>query len=257
MSTATHDDNDQEGFEQRLLTALTEIDRDRPAVAPAVDRSRPARHFGRILRPAALGIVAALAITGAVVASGVLSPRAFEPAGKVQVAGDNLAAKGYGCAPNATVTMSLDGQPIGTVVAGADGEFSASVPIPPTTSVGAHQATASCVDAAGEAVVQTATITIVTTRPALGPVVNANEIEGVPGGQVVLTVGPVKSGSDVQVTLDGRPFTTLHASADGWLAAPVALPADISLGTHELRAVGVVPDGRTFDQTSEVSVTAK
>jgi hypothetical protein len=38
--------------------------------------------------------------------------------------------------------------------------------------------------------------------------------------------------------------------------APLTVPADIAIGDHLFRATGTVPDGRTFDQTTEVSVTA-
>ena len=258
MSIETHDRGDQGNFEQSLLLALTEADRNRPVInTESADPTRPNQTFRRVWRPAAFGIAAALIITGAVAASGVLGPRLFEPDGGVKVAGDQLAAKGSGCAPHAVVTISLDGKSIGTVVAVADGSFSASVPIPATATVGKHVAQASCVDAAGLPVVQTASITIVTTRPALGPEVNAVLVEGVPGGQVVVRVGPVKAGSDVAVTLDGRPFTMLHAGADGWLDAHFELPVDTSLGSHWLRATGSVPDGRAFDQSTEVTVISR
>jgi hypothetical protein len=243
-------------FEDRLLASLTDIDSRRPKIEPvagaAPARTRPLR----LLRPAVLGVTAALAIAGAVVAAGVIAPRLFEPSGVPQVAGDQLAAKGSGCAASATVTVSLDGQVIGTVKAFESGDFSASVPIPADTTAGRHDVTVSCPAGDGSQVVQTAAIEVVTERPPLGPVMNANLVTATQGGTVTLNIGPVKAGTDVAVTLDGKPLTTLHATADGRLVAPLTVPADIAIGDHLFRATGTVPDGRTFDQTTEVSVTA-
>lgn len=94
-------------FQDRLEASLTQIDAQRPVVSPAAGAAEavgPARIVRRMVRPVAVGIVASLAITGAVVASGVLSHPDFQPGGGIQVAGDTLVAKGTGCASGATVT---------------------------------------------------------------------------------------------------------------------------------------------------------
>ena len=67
------------------------------------------------------------------------------------------------------MTVTLDGQPFGTVTADRDGLFIVMSKVPAGTSLGKHEMQSTCLDGAGKAVVQTATITVVTAPPSLPP----------------------------------------------------------------------------------------
>ena len=144
------------------------------------------------------------------------------------------------------------------MTASESGDFStASIRIPLDVAEGAHVVQASCLDNSGKSVVQTATIQVVTTRPSHGPAMDANALQAVPGGQAVINGGSVKIGTDVVISLDGRPLTTIHMAEGGDFTVTIALPDDIAIGTHHVRAVGTAPDGGTFDQTVELVVVGE
>jgi hypothetical protein len=85
------------------------------------------------------------------------------------VAGGAHVEKGSGCAANAAVTVTLDGRQVGTTIAEATGEFAVTSQIPVGTSLGSHQLEASCADAAGKTLVQTAEVSVVADAGSLTP----------------------------------------------------------------------------------------
>ena len=248
MITETHDDEGpQGGFERRLLDALTQFDMDRPE--PAVGASetrRPIRLFRRVKRPVTLGLVAAFVVgcaSGAVMTAANHSGSGVSPADDtnhsgpgISLVGSNYAGNGYAFfrfAPGA----DLEGVVSCTV--GGQG-----TPNPD----GITESTTTCLGANGE----TIGTLVVETRPRGGLEVFWPDVW--PGGPATVWVGPLKPASDVAVSLDGGRLATFKADASGYVSEGVTMPAGVSLGKHQLRAVGVAPDGGVFDRAIELTV---
>lgn len=91
----------------------------------------------------ALGIVAAL---GGVQVAGAQ----YSEAPTVEIddttveAGDELGVTGSNCPPGSTVTLTIDGEVVGTTTAGDDGTFATDVTVPAGLTPGTYTLTAEC-----------------------------------------------------------------------------------------------------------------
>jgi hypothetical protein len=206
----------------------------------------------RVGRPAAIGLVAALVVTGAAVATSILGPATFQPAGD-GVAGQQLTAKGSGCAANAMVTVTLDGQQIGTATADANGLFIVEARVPAGTSLGQHELRSTCDDGAGQAVVQTTTIDIVTAPESLGPKTFLAGY-GIAGQELAAKGSGCAANATVTIALDGRQVGTATADRDGFFGISAQVPAGTALGQHELKSTCVDGTGQAVVQTTTISV---
>lgn len=254
MST-TQEREFEGGFEGRLLAELTEIDRIRPAAraeaedAASVGPRRPRLRW----RPMALGVAGVLLVAGTVVASGVLGPRNFEPYGDTVIPGEDVGVKGSGCAVATTVTISMDGREIGTTTSNASGAFDFQRALPAGTAMGEHALQASCAGPDGKSVVQNSKFTVVAVRPTTAPAIDVSG-EMTPGGEVLVKGGAAKANTQVSILLDGRPLGTTNSDANGSFSAYLTLPDTITVGSHELRAVAIAPDGGEFNQPFQFEV---
>jgi hypothetical protein len=206
----------------------------------------------RLWRPAALGLLATLVVAGAVVAAGALWPKSFQAAGSA-VAGQQYLAKGSGCAADAAVTVTLDGKPFGTAVAGANGEFAVMATVADGTSLGNHEMTSTCANASGQNVVQTVTIEVVAAS-ALWP----KDFQGAGSavaGQTYLAKGSgCAAGAAVTVTLDGKPFGTASAGNNGEFAVMATVADGTLLGNHEMTSTCAGADGQNVVQAVTIEV---
>jgi hypothetical protein len=256
MST-THDDAAGGPFEDRLLAALTEFDRDR-AAEPV--RTAPAARSGRRVRvrwqAGAIGVVAALAVAGAVVASGVLDRPRFETFGGTVLPGDQLGMKGGGCAAGATVTLAMDGTEIGMATASEWGSFDFVQPLPADFALGEHHLTATCAAADGRALRQDATFTVAAVRPTIRPGVDVWG-DFTPGGQILVKGGMVTPGSEVSILLDGSRLGTATAGEVGSFDTTLTLPDDVAAGRHVIEAIGTTADGGAYDQSFPIEVASR
>jgi hypothetical protein len=145
-----------DGFESRLLRALTEADARRPATAAAPARSPRLRRR----RPAVLvaAVLLALAVAGGATTAAAIAfkpdrPDKVFPLGTKTVLkpGEWTGIKGMGCQPGSVVTVKLDKVTLGkttaetdTSIPGVVGWFVARVTIPKSTAPGTHTLTATC-----------------------------------------------------------------------------------------------------------------
>jgi LPXTG-motif cell wall-anchored protein len=104
------------------------------------------------------------------------------------VAGAQVTFTGGGCANDATVTITMEGVQLGTVVADGKGNFSATVTIPAGTSLGVHTLTASCLDPSGNPLTITQTITVVSAESTL-PKTGTDVAEYVGLGLALIALG--------------------------------------------------------------------
>jgi hypothetical protein len=76
------------------------------------------------------------------------------------------------------------------------------------------------------------------------------------GGSVTLSGSGFAPSSEVEITIESTPRTldTVTANASGEIAVTVAIPSDLSAGTHTLKGTGVTPDGATLVLSATVSI---
>ncbi|ADO70145.1 adventurous gliding motility protein AgmC [Stigmatella aurantiaca] len=146
-----------------------------------------------------------------------------------------------------TVTVIVDGVPVGTTPASASGSWSFT-PTAPLLG-GSHTVRATATDAAGNTSAQSNTNTfIVDTTAPTAPVVTT------PANGAVLTdttptySGTAEAGSTVTVIVDGAPVGTTTASAGGsWSFTPTAPLAD---GSHTVKATATDAVGNTGPESN-------
>ncbi|WP_426745386.1 Ig-like domain-containing protein [Myxococcus faecalis] len=149
--------------------------------------------------------------------------------------------------PGATVTVSVDGNTVGTVTAGPDGSW--SIPGNSSLNDGPHTVTATAEDAQGHTATDSNTFTVDTstrvaiTTPAEGAVVNTAE---------VTYTGTAEPGAEVTVTVDGTVVGTVTAGPDGsW-----SVPGNSSLadGSHTVSVTAEDEHGHTATDTHTFTV---
>jgi uncharacterized delta-60 repeat protein len=149
-----------------------------------------------------------------------------------------------------TITVSLDGAPIGSVTADALGAWSLVVPSP--LEQGPYTATATATDAAGNTSQPSAPrgFTVDTVAPA-APVLTA------PASFVNTTTpaisGTAEAGSTVRVSVDGSLVGTVTASASGTWS--FTLPSALTQGAHTATATATDMAGNTSTASETRSFT--
>ncbi|MDR2973689.1 MAG: Ig-like domain-containing protein, partial [Propionibacteriaceae bacterium] len=158
--------------------------------------------------------------------------------------------------PGATVTVSVDGAPVGTAVVQPDGTWT----LTPTTplAVGPHQVTATQNNGAGDSPAATSDFTVTeptgpadTTPPAApvitGPVDGSTTTDNTP-----TITGTGEPGATVTVTVDGTPIGDAVVQPDGtWTLTPTTPLAD---GPHTIGATQKDPAGNQ-SPPAQVGVT--
>ncbi|HEX9993981.1 MAG TPA: hypothetical protein VGB14_13715 [Acidimicrobiales bacterium] len=126
---------------------------------------------------ALLTVLLALAAASPAGAQGYGEPITVSP-------GEVIEVSGTGCAPGDEVVIALDGETLKVVTADADGSFTATVQIPPDTSLGLHTLTATC----SGGVVLTLTLNVVAsgTLPITGSSDRTGLIVGIGAALIVL-----------------------------------------------------------------------
>ena len=171
----------------------------------------------------------------AVVAAPVMvSPLTGETvtSGAVQVSGT--------AAPGATVQVTLDGQPMGTAIAGENGAWSLLAQVP---SPGEHALGASIVNGLGQVVsagepISVTVASLAVRSPSLdGDLLTANLAAG-----VVTLTGSGEPGSTVEVLVDGKPVGQAVVDEQGrWtLPADIRAPGVYSFALNAVDAGGKV-----------------
>ncbi|WP_051485426.1 Ig-like domain-containing protein [Nocardioides sp. J54] len=156
--------------------------------------------------------------------------------------------------PGATVTVSVDGEVVGTATANGDGEWSFTLPPQPD---GAHEVTATQTDPAGNASgpSEPVTITVDTTAPA-APTITAPADGSVTNDPQPPVTGTAEPGATVEVVLDGTTYT-VEAGGDGtWEVTPASPLAD---GSYTVSVTATDEAGNTSPpatSTFEVDTTA-
>lgn len=154
--------------------------------------------------------------------------------------------------PGSTVTVLVDGAPVGTTT--ADGTGAWTLPIPVPLAEGPHELTARGTDAAGNTSPPSAAVTLVvdTTAPAV-PVVTTPADGSVTGDTTPDLGGTAEPGATVTVEVDGAPLGT--TTADGTGAWTLPLPTPLADGPHEVVATATDAAGNTSPPSAPSTVT--
>lgn len=254
-------------------------DRGHLAEARAVSGRSPAT----AARPV-LGLLVGLALLGGVAAwAQVLPPTggcpvatpAYPPtSGNLQVSasvlgpGSPLGISGQGLAPTSTLSVQFDSVPagqsataiIGTARSGADGAFSSTVIIPPTTSPGRYTVTAVGTLPNTGCRLLSAAVTVVI--PAVAPGGNFTTfVLGLtltrPGQTTSVSGSGCEANTPVTLSLDGggTPIGTTTADDQGNFTATATIPPGSSAGQHNVLATCTDPNGADLVATAPMNVT--
>ncbi|MBX3275712.1 MAG: hypothetical protein KF729_35960, partial [Sandaracinaceae bacterium] len=148
--------------------------------------------------------------------------------------------------PGATVTVTVDGVVVGTVVAAADGTWSLTLTTP--LAEGSHMASASITTPGGSAM-DTVTFTVATG----GFVTITEPADGSTTREPRPTIrGRAPPGATVVVRVDGEEVGTVTADGDGNWSLP--LEGDLEDGEHVVEATATDGEGRTGTDTSTFTV---
>ncbi|HEX8704183.1 MAG TPA: Ig-like domain-containing protein, partial [Myxococcaceae bacterium] len=144
--------------------------------------------------------------------------------------------------PNSTVTVIVDGTPVGTTTADAAGNWSFTPAVP--LADGPHSVRATATDAAGNtsANSNTNTFTVDTLAPA-APVVQTPPNGSTTNDNTPTYTGTAEPGSMVTVIVDGAPVGTTTADAAGTWSFTSAVP--LPDGPHTVRATATDVAGNT------------
>ncbi|SDT12986.1 Ig-like domain-containing protein [Microlunatus soli] len=156
--------------------------------------------------------------------------------------------------PGATVTVIIDGQPVGTADVGDDGSWSFDVPADSALDDGTHEITATQTDPAGNSSPVSDPVSVTVDATAPEPPVITEPVDGsVTGEQTPDISGTAEPGSTVTVIIDGDPAGTTTADDNGsWTFTPTEPLAD---GDHEITATATDPADNTSDPSDPVTVT--
>jgi hypothetical protein len=154
--------------------------------------------------------------------------------------------------PGATVTVYVDGSPVGTATVDASAAW--TFPIPAPLADGAHTLTATQVDAAGNPSPPSAPVGIVVdTTPPPAPAVSSPAPGSVTSDPTPAVTGTAEPNTTVTVVIDGSVVGTTTAAADGsWtFTPPTALPD----GLHTVGATATDRAGNVSVPSATVSFT--
>ncbi|GAB4070991.1 hypothetical protein GCM10028777_37860 [Angustibacter speluncae] len=154
--------------------------------------------------------------------------------------------------PGSTVTVLVDGTPVGTTT--ADGTGAWTLPLPVPLAEGSHELTATGTDAAGNTSPPSAAVTVVVdTTPPAAPVVTTPADGSVTGDSTPDVGGTAEPGATVTVEVDGVPVGT--TTADGTGAWTLPLPTPLADGPHEVVATATDAAGNTSPPSAPSTVT--
>jgi hypothetical protein len=141
--------------------------------------------------------------------------------------------------PNSKVRVSVNGKPVKTVTADADGNWTYPLDFEP----GDYTITADALDNAGKAVASGEPVNLTAkAAPVTTPTFNA---EPDSSGHKVKLTGKADPGARVQIVIDGKPVNTVVADSDGnW-----TYNANLLRGEHEILA-------NVLDKKGKVSATS-
>lgn len=134
--------------------------------------------------------------------------------------------------PGSTVTLRIDGMPVGTTTVQANGTFSFDVPT--ALALGMHTVSATAVDAAGNTSLPSNTNTFSVVMPGAPVVTTPGDNAVVNSGTPTLS-GTAPAGSTVFVRVDGVVACTTTATAMGTFSCTPAMP--LADGPHTVNAV--------------------
>ncbi|WP_342375581.1 Ig-like domain-containing protein [Myxococcus stipitatus] len=149
--------------------------------------------------------------------------------------------------PGATVTVTVDGTVIGTVVASLDGNW--MLPGPAALADGPHSVTATAEDEAGNTATDTNAFRVDTSTSV--DITAPTEGEVLTNGVVTYT-GTAEAGATVTVQVDGATVGTVTAQADGTWSLPVS--TRLGDGAHTVVATAEDSTGNTATDTVNFSV---
>jgi len=154
--------------------------------------------------------------------------------------------------PNSTVTVIIDGTPVGTTTADENGDWTFT----PTTPLddGDHTVSATATDAAGNAGPESEPVTFtVDTTPPAAPVITSPD-DGSSTADTTPTVsGTAEPGSTVYVIIDGIPSGSTTADENGdWTFTPTN---PLTPGDHTITATATDAAGNVGPASSPVTVT--
>lgn len=133
--------------------------------------------------------------------------------------------------PGSTVTVTLDGVPAGTTVAGPDGSFTFTPPAP--LADGPHVVTATARDPAGNtSPASTARNFVVDTAAPAAPVITAPTEGAVIGNRTPTIEGTAEAGATVSVSVDGAPLGQAIANASGAWSYALTPAQALASGPH-------------------------
>ncbi|SEK36959.1 Ig-like domain (group 3) [Stigmatella aurantiaca] len=152
----------------------------------------------------------------------------------------------------ATVTVIVDGSPVGTVTADASGNWSFT----PTTPLldGSHSVRATATDSVGNVSASSNTNTfIVDTSPPAAPVVTTPANGSTTSDNTPTYSGTAEAGSTVTVIVDGVPVGTTTANTSGtWSFTPTVPLAD---GSHTVKATATDAAGNLSPESNTNTFT--
>jgi MYXO-CTERM domain-containing protein len=141
--------------------------------------------------------------------------------------------------PGLTVTVTLDGAVLGTVVAGADGSWELAVTTP--LAAGPHTVLATTIDAGGNMARDQHAFTVDTDAPSIDIV---RPIDGSTIRDNTPTIrGTTDPNTEVEVFVDGALVGTVTSDATGAWTLDVTTP--LADGAHTMRAVATDDAGNT------------
>lgn len=159
-------------------------------------------------------------------------------------AGSAVTVDGTGFEANGFMTLTFDGTFLdaGSIVAGSDGSFSATVTIPEDAIAGDHEISAS--DGAGTIASTAFTVEAGAEEEVTGQeaptaaAITATPSSGAAGSQISIDGTGFEANGTITITFDGVALDvgSVIADSNGSFFAAVAIPADAAAGDHELSA---------------------
>jgi hypothetical protein len=203
---------------------------------------------------AAVALLAAGAATAA--AAGVFAgPRDFVVGSGEVAAGGVMPVKGLGCTAGATVAISFDGKPLGTLTADDAGVFWGNFTVPADAALGQHDVAAVCDPSGTGKPAQRTTVMVAIPVPPSPP---APEFviggAAVIGGQFAVKGAGCAASAIVTISVDGVTAGTAVADDLGLYTAVVSLPAGVPVGAHDASAVCAGRTGTNLTLTTSLPV---
>ncbi|MBO3662968.1 Ig-like domain-containing protein [Microbacterium stercoris] len=154
--------------------------------------------------------------------------------------------------PGSTVTVIIDGQPVGETTVNEDGDwtFTPTTPLTP----GEHEITATATDPAGNVSDPSAPVGV--TVPDYQPTITVPDAPAYPGTEIPVTGEGFPPNTEVEVVLtdaDGDPVgepVSVETDDEGGLSTVITVPEGVVAGEHTV--VGSTEDGLTAEDTVTV-----